>query len=167
MIRWPVFLLLLSLVCLIACGGSKAPVAVTVDMERVFKESQQARKITTEVESFAKSVETQLDEAASQIDAASSDPKTDRSRVDYMKAQFGQMVRQAEEEVDIRRGRAEDEVQRKLEEALKILAKEKGWQLVIRKGRQSALWSDDALDQTALIIQKMDGSQTAAVPPSP
>jgi Skp family chaperone for outer membrane proteins len=158
MIRRPVFFLFFLVIVFFTCGCSKAPVIVTTDMDRVIRESQQAKRIIDEVESFAKSVEAQLNEAAGQVQTVASDPKSDPARVDYMKAQLNQMYSQAQEEVSLRRNKAEEEVHRKLEETLKVLAKEKGWHLVIRKGPQSALWADEALDQTDLVIKRMDSS---------
>ncbi len=45
----------------------------------------------------------------------------------------------------------------KLERALDSLAKENDWDIVIRKGPQSALWAGEALDRTKMVIERMDG----------
>ena len=158
MINRPLFLLFSLTLILLGLGCSKAPVIVVVDVERVANESKQAKLLISEVEAFAKSAEAQINKAAEQVQAAASDPKSDPGRVNYMKSQFNEMCRQAQEQVELRKNKVEDEVHKKLEETLKVLAKEKGWDLVIRKGTQAALWADDKLDQTELVIKRMDAA---------
>lgn len=158
MVRRPFIISIVLLAVLFALGCSKAPVIVTVDMDKVADESKEAQAVKAEVESFAKSVEDQLNKGAQQIQAASSDPKADPRRVNEMKMQFNQILRQAEEEVGNRRKQAVDEVHRKLEETLKVLGKEKGWDLVLSKGPQAAMWANESLDQTKVVIERMDSA---------
>jgi len=140
----------------LSCGCSKAPVIVAVDMERVVSESKQAKRIMDEVESFAKSVQSQLNQAQEQVRAASSDPASDPDQVNYMRAQLSQMARRAEEEVNLKRYQAEDEVQKVLDKNLNILAKKNGWDMVVSKGPHAAIWINDAMDQTSLVIRQMN-----------
>ena len=138
-------------------GCSKAPVVVTVDVDRVAGESKDAQMIISEVESFSKSAEEQINRAAGQIQTLSNDPRSNPEQLNMMKMQFSEMVKQAEQEVMKRRDMAEEEVHMKLEKALDSLARENGWDIVIRKGPQSALWAGEALDRTKMVIERMDG----------
>ena len=161
MVRRPLFAALVVLTLLLALGCSKAPVIVTVDMDKLANDSKEAQAIKAEVESFAKSVEDQLDKGAQQIQAAAADPKADPRKVNEMKMQFSQILRQAEEEVDNRRKQAVDRVHGKVGEALNVLAKEKGWDMVIRSGPQSAMWADGSLDVTGIVVERMDKAPQA------
>ena len=149
---------LFSLVAVLSFTGcSKGPVVVTVDVDRVAGESKDAQMIIAEVESFSKSAEEQINRAAGQIQTLSADPRSNPEELNMMKMQFGEMVKQAEQEVMKRRDMAEEEVHMKLEKALESRAKENDWDIVIRKGPQSALWAGEALDRTKMVIERMDG----------
>ncbi len=150
--------LLFTLIAVLSfMGCSKAPVVVTVDVDRVAGESKDAQMIISEVESFSKSAEEQINRAAGQIQTLSSDPRSNPEQLNMMKMQFNEMVKQAEQEVMKRRDMAEEEVHMKLEKAIDSLAKENGWDIVIRKGPQSALWAGESLDRTKMVIERMDG----------
>lgn len=164
MIR-PTLLLASSLFLLTACGP-KAPVVVVVSVDRVAQESVRAKKIIGDVEGYAKSVEDKLNEMAQEIQAASADPRRSPAELNAMKLQWNQLRQTAVEQVDQRRRKAEDDVHQALDETLKILAKEQGWDLVVREDRHSALWAKPVLDKTDLVIQRMDTLAPASVPPN-
>ncbi len=160
MVRLP-FLLASALALLVACT-SKAPVVVVVSVDRVARDSVRAKKAISEVEDYAKSVEDQLDRLALEIQTASADPRRNPAEVNTMKARWNRMRQTAQEQVDLRRRKAEDEIHGALEEALKALAKEQGWDLVLRQDRHAALWAGAPLDETDLVIRRMDGVAPAA-----
>jgi hypothetical protein len=62
------------LLAFVACGCSKAPVVVTVNVNRVVKESQRARRLIEEVESYADATGAEFNDAAEKLRAAASDP---------------------------------------------------------------------------------------------
>jgi Skp family chaperone for outer membrane proteins len=149
-------LLALPLLAALACGGSKAPVVVVVSMDRVAQESVRAKRTIGEVEAFAKSVEDKLNQTADQLQAAAQDPRVSPADLRSMQAQWDQLRQEAEQQVDLRKRKAEEEIRGAVEEAVTTLAKEQGWELVIRKDDHSAMWAADALDRTGLVIQRMD-----------
>lgn len=149
-------LLILPLLAGLACGGSKTPMVVVVSVDRVAQESVQAKSIIGEVEAFAKSVEDRLNQAAEQIQAAARDPRRNPEEVRSLQAQWDQMRLEAEEQIDRRKRKAEQEIHGAMEEAVRMLASEQGWELVVRKDAHSALWSSGPLDQTDRVIKRMD-----------
>jgi Skp family chaperone for outer membrane proteins len=159
------------LLAFIACSCSKAPIVVTVNVDRVVKESQCARRLVEEVESYADATGARLNDTAEQLRAAASDPRRSPQEIGLMQAQWNRMRQEAEEHVDAKRSRAEDEVHRALAESIAALAEEQGWDLVIRQDRHAALWSKGALDRTDIVIQRMDTPVSAsahrALPPPP
>ena len=154
-------------VAFIACGCSKAPVVVTVDVDRVVKESQCARHLIEEVESYADAAGARLNDAAEQLRAVASDPRRNPQEIGLMKAQWNRMRQEVEEQVDAKRSRAEDAVHRALSESIKALAEEQGLDLVIRQDRHAALWSNAALDHTDIVIQRMDASASGSAHTTP
>jgi Skp family chaperone for outer membrane proteins len=80
-----------------------------------------------------------------------------------MKQQWAQVRQQAQEQVEARQRKAEADIHGMIEESLKTLAREQGWDLVLRKDPRISPWSSDALDKTDLVIKRLD----AAAPPAP
>lgn len=158
---------LLASTLLLAACGPKAPVVVVVSVDRVAHESARAKKAIAEVETYAKSVENQLNDLARQIQAASADPRRSPADVEEMKAQWNRMSQTAQQQVAFRQRQAEDQVHQDLDTVLKSLAKEKGWDLVVRQDRRAALWAAPALDMTDLVIQRMDALPAAAASTGP
>jgi Skp family chaperone for outer membrane proteins len=150
------------LLVFVACGCSKAPAVVTVNVDRVVKESQRARRLIEEVESYADATGAKLNDAADQLRAAASDPRRSPQEIGLMQAQWNRMRQEAEEQVDAKRSNTEDEVHHVLSESIRALAEEQGWDLVIRQDRHAALWSKGALDRTDIVIQRMDTPVSAS-----
>ncbi len=148
--------LVLPLLAGLACGGPKAPVVVAVSVDRVARESVQAKNLIGDVEAFAKSVEDRLNQVAEQVQAGARNPRRNSEEVRALNARLDQMRLEAQEEVDLRRRKAEQEIRGAMEKAVTMLALEQGWELVVRKDSHSALWSTDALDQTEMVINRMD-----------
>lgn len=151
----------------IACCCSKAPVVVTVNVDRVVKESQLARHLIEEVESFANNAGAKLNDTAEQLRAAASDPRRNPQEIGLMQAQWNRMRQEVEEQVDAKRTRAEDEIHRALSESIKTLAEEQGWDMVIRQDRHAALWSKGTLDRTDIVIRRMDTPVSASAHHAP
>jgi Skp family chaperone for outer membrane proteins len=149
-------LLILPLLACLACGRSKTPTVVVVSVDQVAHESVQAKNLIGEVETFAKSVEDRLNQAAQQVQAAARDPRRKPDEVRFLQTQLGQMRVEAQEQVDLRKRQAEQEIHGAMEKALGMLAHEQGWELVVRKDAHAALWSSDLLDQTDMVIKRMD-----------
>jgi Skp family chaperone for outer membrane proteins len=149
-------LFILPLLAGLACGSSKTPLVVVVSVDRVAHESVQAKNLIGEVETFAKSVEDRLNQATEQIQATARDPRRNPDEVRFLQAQLGQMRLEAQEQVDLQKQKAEQEIHGAMEKALRMLASEQGWELVVRKDAHSTLWSTEALDQTEMVIQRMD-----------
>jgi len=159
--------LALPFLCFVACGGPKAPVTVVVSVDRVAEESALAKRVRGEVEEFAKTVQTNLNQAAEQIQAAASDPRRNPSEIASMKGQWMQLRQQAQDQINGRRAKAEDQVHQALDKVLATLAKEQGWDLVLRKDRHAALWAAETLDRTDLVIQRMNSLPAAPATPAP
>jgi Skp family chaperone for outer membrane proteins len=156
-------LLASGLAALLACGGPKAPVVVVVNVDRVAKESARGKQVIKEVEEFAGSVEGKLSALLQQLQAASQDPRRNPAELAQMKQQWAQVNQQAQEQVEARQRKAEADIHGMIEESLKTLAREQGWDLVLRKDPRISPWSSDALDKTDLVIKRLD----AAAPPAP
>lgn len=157
-----ILLLASALAALMACGGPKAPAVVVVNVDRVAKESVRGKQIIKEVEEFAGSVEGKLNDLLQQIQAASQDPRKNPAAVAQMKQQWAQLRQQAQEQVEARQRKAEADIHQMIEESLKTLARDQGWDLVLRKDPRISPWSSDALDKTDLVIKRLD----AAAPPA-
>ena len=157
-----ILLLSSALAALLACGGPKAPAVVVVNVDRVAKESVRGKQIIKEVEEFAGSVEGKLNDLLQQIQAASQDPRKNPAEVAQMKQQWAQLRQQAQEQVQARQRKAEADIHQMIEESLKTLARDQGWDLVLRKDPRISPWSSDALDKTDLVIKRLD----AAAPPA-
>jgi Skp family chaperone for outer membrane proteins len=149
-------LFILPLLAGLACGRSKTPMVVVVSVDQVTYESVQAKSLIGEVETFTKSVEDRLNQAAEQVLAAARDPRRNPDEVRFLQTQVGQMRREAQEQVDLRKRQAEQEIHGAMEKAVGMLAHEQGWELVVRKDAHSVLWSRDLLDQTDMVIKRMD-----------
>jgi Skp family chaperone for outer membrane proteins len=156
---------ILASALLLAACGPKAPVVVVVNVDRVAHESVRAKKAVAEVEAYAKSVEDQLNDLARQIQAASTDPRRNPADVEQMKAQWGRMSQTAQQQVAFRQRQVEDQIHQDLDTVIRALAKEQGWDLVVRKSRGAALWAGEGLDKTDLVIQRMDSLAPAAAAP--
>lgn len=158
-------LLLASIPFLLAACMPKAPVVVVISVDRVAREAFVTKKIIQGVENYAKSLEDRLNQLAQAIQAASNDPLRDPAEVNLMKVQLDEMRREASEQVEERRLKAEDDIHKVLGDALQVLAKEQGWSLVIRKDRKAALWAAATLDKTDIVIQRMNSSAAASAAP--
>ena len=151
-----------GLAALLACGSPKAPVVVVVNVDRVAHESARGKKAIKEVEEFAASVEGKLNELLQQLQAASQNPRQNPAEVAQMKQQWAQMRQQAQEQVEARQRKTEADIHQMIEESLQTLAREQGWDLVLRKDPRISPWSSDALDKTDLVIKRIDAAAPAA-----
>jgi outer membrane protein len=160
MVRKMIFPILTLAICM-ACGGTKGSVVVVVDVDKVAQGSVRAKRAISEVEAFTKSVEDKMNETGSQMQATARDPRRTPQELQSMQAQWGQLQQQAQTQVDSRKQAAEQEIKDAIDEALKTLGREQGWDVVIRKGSPAALWSRDGLDVTDLVIKRMDAQAPA------
>ncbi len=158
------FLPLLILPVLAACGGTQGTTVVVVDVDKVAQSSARAKKAIADVEAFAKAVEDKMNETGAQMQQAARDPRRTPQELQGMQAQWGQLRQEAVSQVDARKQAAEQEIHAAIGEALKTLGREKGWDVVVRKGDQSALWARDTLDVTDLVVKRMDAQAPAPAP---
>jgi Skp family chaperone for outer membrane proteins len=163
MVRKMIFPILILMICM-ACGGAKSTVVVVVDVDKVAQSSARAKRAIGEVEAFVKSVEDKMNEAGSQMQTAARDPRRTPQELQSMQAQWGQLQQQAQSQVDARKQAAEQEIRDAIDEALKTLGREQGWDVVVRKGTQAALWSRDGLDVTDLVVKRMDAQAPTPAP---
>lgn len=155
---------LLILAALVGCGGAQGTNVVVVDVDKVAQSSARAKKSIADVEAFAKAVEDKMNETGAQMQQAARDPRRTPQELQGLQAQWGQLQQQAQSQVDARKQAAEQEIHAAIGEALKTLGREKGWDVVVRKGDQSALWARETLDVTDLVVKRMDAQAPAPTP---
>jgi Skp family chaperone for outer membrane proteins len=146
-----------ALVLALACK-SGAPKVVVVDMERVLKESKTAQAAVAEVEGLSQTAQDQLSKLARDIQAAEANHSRSPSELNELKGQWMDLRQRAQDALGAKQEQAIAAVEAETRKAAEALAKEEGWDIVLRK-EGDTVWCAPELDKTAAVVARMDAGR--------
>lgn len=151
--------------------GKPHTVAI-IDMARVFRESKAALQIQAQFKAWQdgilaevqpkidqlKKEQAELQDPASKLSAADKEKKT--KEMEALQQDLGQRQRQAQQEFQAKQQAAGAQLRSEVDPILDQLGKENGWDVILNKGEQT-LWTADGVDQTDLLIQRLNAATPA------
>jgi Skp family chaperone for outer membrane proteins len=149
-----------------------------IDMGKVFRESKLSKQIQAEFKAWDDSVRGQaqpkitlmqqkqqaLQDSQSKLSAGEKDKLG--KEVQDLQSELNTIQSKARQEYQEKQGAATQKMQAKLQPVIEALATENEWDLVMNKADQNAVWSSEALDQTDLILAKLDAQTPDAPAPA-
>jgi len=167
-------------------GAPKPPkrnlVIVFVDIEKVVKEAKVSQQIQAELSAWSENMRREIQAKADvlkQKDAEfravagrmSPDQRSARiQELESMQQELQQLQGQAQQELEKRRSLAGQKMTEQFEPLIRKLAKDNGWDVVLNRSEQISVFSDEALDQTDYVIQRLNadhpGQPAAGTPPA-
>ncbi len=149
-----------------AKAPKKNPVIVVLDVEKIIKESAPSKQIQSDLTAWADSAKAQIQAKAQEVDRAQAAGRPAKE-VEGLKMATMQMQQQAREEFQKRQNEASDKMRETFNPVIDTLAKETGWDLVLNKQDQVTIWAGDAMDQTDLVIQRLNAASSTKAPAAP
>ena len=147
----------------VAAKPAKAnPVVVVLDMDRLMGESNLSKGLHAELKAWAEGKQAELKgraEAIQKVEAAKSKPAAE---IEGMKRELFQMQEMAKQEFQQRQVEAADRMKKTFDPLVQSLAKENGWDVVLNKSEQLAIYTGDALDQTEFVLSRLNAAPAAA-----
>ena len=155
----------------------KKVVVVMIDMGRIYRESKLSKQIMAELKTWDDSIRSQaqpkvellkqkqqaLQDGQSKLSAEEKDKLNKETQA--LQTELSGIQSKARQEGQEKQGAATQRMQDKLQPAIEALANENEWDLVMNKTDQNAVWSSEALDQTDLILAKLDAATSDAPAP--
>lgn len=147
--------------------AKKNPVIVTIDLDRITKESKAGKARYAEIQKWAEARQMEIRKKVAEIRAAEAMGKTSKRRLQAMQDEVGRMGKQSQEEFNKRRMKAAEEMSKLFDPLIDKLAKQNGWDVVLNKIQQVTVWTSDALDETDYVIAQLDKAGAAAPAETP
>lgn len=147
--------------------AKKNPVIVTIDLDRITKESKAGKTRYAEIKKWAEARQEEIGKKVAEIRAAEAMGKTSGRRLQAMQDEVGRMGKQSQEEFNKRRMQAADEMTKLFDPLIDKLAKQNGWDVVLNKVPQVSVWTSDALDETDYVIAQLNKTGAAAPAETP
>ena len=107
----------------------------------------------------------ELQDQASKLSPADKEKKT-KEMQDLQQALY-QQQRQLQQEGQERQRAASQKFQAALSPIVEQLARENGWDVVLNKSEQTAVWTNSAVDITDVVLRRMDAATPAPAAPAP
>lgn len=149
-----------------AKAPKKNPVIVVLDVEKIIKESAPSKQIQADLSAWAESAKSQIQAKAQEVDKAQAE-KRPAKEIEALKMATMQMQQAAREEFQKRQNEASDKMREVFNPVVDALAKENGWDVVLNKTDQVTIWTSDAMDQTDLVLQRLNSLSTPKAPAAP
>lgn len=148
----------------------KNPVVVMVDLEKVVKEAKVSQEIQAELSAWGENMRREIQgkadilkqkdsEFRAQAQRLSPDQRAARiHELESMQQELQQLQSQAQQELDRRRNLAGQKMTEQFQPLVSQLAKDNGWDVVLNKSEQITIFSDEAMDQTDYVIQRLNSA---------
>jgi outer membrane protein len=148
----------------------KNPVVVMVDQEKVVKEAKVSQEIQAELSALSENMRREIQgkaeilkqkdsEFRAQAPRLSADQRAARiHELESMQQELQQLQSQAQQELDRRRNLAGQKMTETFQPLVSQLARENGWDVVLNKSEQFTIFSDEAMDQTDYVIQRLNAA---------
>ena len=148
----------------------KNPVVVVVDLERVVKETKVSQQIQADLSAWGENMRREIQgkaellkqkdgEFRAQAPKMSPDLRATRiHELEAMQQELQQLQSQAQQELERRRNLAGQKMTENFQPLVSQLARENGWDVVLNKSEQFTIFSNDVMDQTDFVIQRLNAA---------
>lgn len=151
----------------VAAKPAKAnPVVVVLDMDRLMGESNLSKGLHEELKAWAEAKQGELKARADAIQKAEAAKTKPAAEIEGMKRELFQMQEMAKQEFQQRQVEAAERMKKTFDPLVQSLAKENGWDVVLNKSEQLAIYTGDALDQTEFVLARLNVAPATAPAPA-
>ncbi len=155
----------------------KTPVVVIVDMSRIYKESKISKQIETDFRTWNESLRATFQKKLADLRGkqaalkkneatlSKEEKAKEQKAIDAAQKDLSSLQMKARQEFQKRQKAAEDKLHNVLDPLLDKLGKEYGWDVILNKGAKDLVWNSGAVDETALILKRLDAATPDTAPP--
>jgi outer membrane protein len=149
-------------------GGPKPPkanpVVVVLNMDKIMGESTLSKSLHTDLKAWADAKQGELRSKTDAIQKAIADKSKKPAEIEAMKRDLMQFQEAANQEYKQRQMGAADRMKQTFAPLVVSLAKENGWDVVVNKSSDAAIYTGEALDQTDYVLAKLNAALDKKAP---